>query len=152
MVKPPIVQVAGMHRARGRRVDTEAWSWLASLDGQRLFYPPNVAGWNDDRWLDTSSFRGRWMDANYVPCEPYALDTDDWTRRAAVRRRKARRPRARLLGRPDDDRVDPDDAARLRPDARSTTPTRPTSRTTYPVLIVNALRMLFAISPDYQTC
>ena len=63
MMKPPVVQVAGMHRARRRRVDTEAWTWLSSLDGQRLFYPPNVAGWNDDRWLDTSSFRGRWMDA-----------------------------------------------------------------------------------------
>src|SRR4029077_13288624 len=29
--------------------------------GQQLFYPPNVAGWNDDRWLDTSTFRARWL-------------------------------------------------------------------------------------------
>ena len=27
--------------------------------GQRLFYPPNVAGWDDERWLDTATFRGR---------------------------------------------------------------------------------------------
>ena len=27
------------------------------MAGQQLFYPPNVSGWNDDRWLDTSTFR-----------------------------------------------------------------------------------------------
>ena len=30
------------------------------MSGQRLFYPPNVAGWDDTRWLDTATFRGRW--------------------------------------------------------------------------------------------
>ena len=109
-MKPPIVQVAGMHRARRRRVDSEAWTWIASLDGQRLFFPPNVAGWNDDRWLDTSTLRGRWIAANYVA---YAVRARHRRveRQAPVRCRKARRPRAGLLGQPDDDLVDPDDAA-----------------------------------------
>ena len=150
MMKPPIVQVAGMHRARRRPVDSEAWSWLSSLDGQRLFYPPNVAGWNDERWLDTSSFRGRWMDANHV-AGPYALDTDDWSGKLPL-------DPGKLVDR----------AVSFWGDPMITTPTRSTLRTfaetalsdadagwkedQYPVLIVNALRILLAVSPDYQTC
>ena len=34
-------------------VDTQAWSWLAGGTGQRLFMPPNVSGWDDERWLAT---------------------------------------------------------------------------------------------------
>ncbi len=45
MVKPPIVQIAGMLRAIGRYIDTDAWAWESSLVGQMPFYPPNVAGW-----------------------------------------------------------------------------------------------------------
>ena len=59
MLKPPVVQVAGMLRARRRRVDTGAWAWISEIDGQRLFYPPDVSGWDDSRWLDTSTVRGR---------------------------------------------------------------------------------------------
>ena len=39
---------------------------MADLAGQRLFRPPNVSGWNDTRWLDTSTFRGRWIAANEI--------------------------------------------------------------------------------------
>jgi uncharacterized protein (DUF1800 family) len=66
MVIPPIVWTCGLLRAVGRGIDTTAWAWLASYTGQRLFYPPNVAGWDDTRWLDTSTIRGRWLTANYV--------------------------------------------------------------------------------------
>ena len=48
MVKPPVVYLAGMLRARRRGIDTEAWTWLSNQAGQQLFYPPNVAGWDDD--------------------------------------------------------------------------------------------------------
>ena len=58
MVKPPVVYIAGLLRARRRGIDTDAWTWLADLAGQQLFYPPNVAGWDDTRWLDTATFRG----------------------------------------------------------------------------------------------
>ena len=72
MVKPPVVYTAGLLRALGRGVDTQAWSWLSSQTGQRLFIPPNVSGWDDERWLDTATFRGRWVVANYAS-QPYAL-------------------------------------------------------------------------------
>ena len=60
MVKPPVVYTAGLLRALGRGIDTDSWSWLSDMSGQRLFNPPNVAGWDDARWLDTATFRGRW--------------------------------------------------------------------------------------------
>jgi uncharacterized protein (DUF1800 family) len=60
MVKPPAVFLAGMLRALRRAVDTEAWIWYCENAGQRLFYPPDVSGWDDTRWLDTSTVRGRW--------------------------------------------------------------------------------------------
>lgn len=66
MVKPPVVQLATMLRAVGRYVDTTAWVWLCEDAGQRLYYPPNVAGWDDARWLDTSRMRARWNLVDYV--------------------------------------------------------------------------------------
>jgi hypothetical protein len=76
-----------MLRARKRGIDTEAWTWLSSQAGQQLFYPPNVAGWDDNRWLDTASFLARW---------------DSRARRPAVRARnddKAPVDPDKLLGR-----------------------------------------------------
>ena len=61
MVKPPVVFLAGLLRNRQRAVDTDAWTWTSSISGQQLFRPPSVAGWDDDRWLDTGTLRGRWM-------------------------------------------------------------------------------------------
>jgi uncharacterized protein (DUF1800 family) len=61
MVKSPAVYTAGLLRARGDRIETEDWIWLDAMAGQQLFYPPNVSGWKDDRWLDTSTFRARWL-------------------------------------------------------------------------------------------
>ena len=60
MVKPPVVYAAGLLRASGRGLSGANWAQLGLLAGQRLFYPPNVAGWDDTRWLDTSTMRGRW--------------------------------------------------------------------------------------------
>ena len=60
MVKPPVVLAAGMLRAAGRGVTTTSWGWRADPSGQRLFYPPNVSGWNHQGWLDTSTHLGRW--------------------------------------------------------------------------------------------
>jgi uncharacterized protein (DUF1800 family) len=60
MVKPPAVYLAGLLRALRRGIDTTGWvSALAAMQ-QQLFYPPDVSGWNDSRWLDTSTMRGRW--------------------------------------------------------------------------------------------
>ena len=76
MVKPPVVHLASMLRALGRYIDTDAWRWLCEPAGQVLFWPPNVSGWDDSRWLDTSRMRARW---NIVD---YALDhvaTNPWS-------------------------------------------------------------------------
>jgi hypothetical protein len=64
---------AGLLRRIGRGIDTTAWAWLGAMAGQQLFYPPNVGGWDDTRWLDTATWRGRWWIAQYV-LRPYSLD------------------------------------------------------------------------------
>src|SRR5439155_2562368 len=61
MVKPPIVHQAGLLRRIGAGVTTTDWAWIGRMAGQQLFYPPNVAGWDDTRWLDTATYRGRWI-------------------------------------------------------------------------------------------
>jgi Protein of unknown function (DUF1800) len=66
MVKPPVVHLATMMRAVGRYVDTTAWTWLCSLAGQQLYWPPNVSGWDDTRWLDTSRTQARWNMVDFV--------------------------------------------------------------------------------------
>jgi hypothetical protein len=61
MATPPVVFNAGLLRMRGRYIDTSAWWSLGQQAGQQLFYPPDVGGWDDTRWLDTSTFRARWF-------------------------------------------------------------------------------------------
>jgi uncharacterized protein (DUF1800 family) len=75
MVKPPVVQLATMLRTLGRYVDTGDWVWLCEEAGQRLFWPPNVSGWDDNRWLDTSRMRARWNMVTYALEE---LSVDAW--------------------------------------------------------------------------
>jgi uncharacterized protein (DUF1800 family) len=148
MVKPPVVYTAGLLRGLGRGVDTQAWVWLADGAGQRLFFPPNVAGWEDDRWLDTATFRGRWDVANHalsaytasekkgrtVPNDADAIVAGalrmlgDPTVRPATRKAVTAFARASLRGATDWK-------------ARS-----------YPPLVANAVRQLLAVSPDLMTC
>jgi hypothetical protein len=73
MVKPPIVHTAGLLRHLGRGIDNTQWPRLGQQGGQRLFYPPDVGGWDDTRWLDTSTFRGRWFLADWA-LRPFALE------------------------------------------------------------------------------
>lgn len=75
MVKPPVVYLASLLRAIGRPVDTEAWHWISEEAGQLLFWPPNVSGWDDERWLDTSRTRARWLMITYAVEELYV---DPW--------------------------------------------------------------------------
>jgi uncharacterized protein (DUF1800 family) len=148
MVKPPVVFNAGLLRMLGRSIDTTDWTWLDSMAGQQLFYPPNVGGWDDSRWLDTATWRGRWWIATYV-LQPFALDPStasqpydaqalldgavafwngvtlgDSTRNALLTFAQ------NALG----------DAARSS-----------WKRKQYPVLVQNALRHLIAVSPELQT-
>jgi uncharacterized protein (DUF1800 family) len=60
LVKQPIVYAAGMLRAVGAGIESIGWTGFGANAGQRLFYPPNIAGWREDRWLDTSTLHARW--------------------------------------------------------------------------------------------
>jgi len=145
MVKPPVVQAAGMLRAAGRGIDTTAWGWLCDQAGQMLFVPPNVSGWDDTRWLDTATFRARWHMAAEI-CNKAQIDDD-----------------VKVAGKPD---VLVKRAARFwhTPLSRTTrqaleryavtamrTADEDWKRETYPRLTENAMRMLVAVSPDYLT-
>src|SRR5258706_11295677 len=66
MVIPPIVYCAGLLRALGRTIETDAWAWIGDQAGQRLFMPPNVAGWDYKHWLDTSRWAGRFTAVTYA--------------------------------------------------------------------------------------
>ena len=66
MVIPPVVYCAGLLRASGNTVQTNAWAWIGEQTGQRLFDPPNVAGWDYTHWLDTSRWTARFTAVNYA--------------------------------------------------------------------------------------
>ena len=147
MVKSPVLYTAGLLRRLGRGIDTTSWVWLDSLAGQQLFYPPNVGGWDDTRWLDTATWRGRWWIAQEA-LDPFALDP-------------GKKPQ-------------PYDAGKLlqaalgfwRNPALTAGSTRALQEFTkgaladakgekwkqqqYPPMVLNALRHLIATSPDFQ--
>jgi uncharacterized protein (DUF1800 family) len=75
MVKPPVVFNAGLLRMRGRYIDTSTWWSLSAQAGQQLFYPPDVGGWDDTRWLDTATFRARWFISAVVQGADTPTDT-----------------------------------------------------------------------------
>ena len=60
MVKSPVLYSAGMLRALDKAVDDTSLMYWSENAGQRLFNPPNVSGWNDNAWLDTSTLYNRW--------------------------------------------------------------------------------------------
>ena len=147
MVKPPVVYLAGLLRGMGGASTPSPGRGCRRLMRQRLFVPPNVAGWDDDRWLDTGTWRARWIAAPRLrereldPTKPYDEPAS---------RRDRRRPRARVLGQPDGV-----GATRARCSAFAqrvaAAATSPGSEELLPILRQNALRMLVATSPDLQT-
>ena len=147
MVKSPVVFTAGMLRAAGRGIDTTAWSWLNGLAGQQLFHPPSVAGWDDERWLDTASFLARWQTAGTL-LKPAALDPKV---AAPFDAPKLVERALGYWGRPtmssSTQRALLGFAERSLADVRAT----PWKRQQYPAMVENALRHLIAVSPDLQT-
>ena len=148
MVKPPVVYLAGLLRGSGRWLDTESWTWLSDMMRQRLFVPPNVAGWEDDRWLDTGTWRARWLTAAQVlrereedPGKPY-----DETEEPAAAVDKA----LAFWGRPS---VSGTTRGRLLAFAErvNSAADKPYKRRGYFASRQNALRVLVATSPDMQT-
>lgn len=59
-VKPPVVYVAGMLRRLNRGITYGDWNYQLDEMGQQPFYPPNVAGWEqDEAWLTPATIRAR---------------------------------------------------------------------------------------------
>ena len=147
MVKPPIVLIAGMLRARRAGVTTEAWTWISDEAGQRLFDPPNVAGWDEQRWLDTARLSGRWSAAAQSTDESQA-DTEHYdaeeTANAAVSKA------LKFWGKPALSSTTTKElhtfAAKVEAAA-----TADWEQEAYRALRQNALRMLIAASPEFQT-
>jgi uncharacterized protein (DUF1800 family) len=152
MVKPPAVYIAGLLRGTGQGIAEEDWTWIADMAGQMLFLPPNVAGWDETRWLDTATFRGRWVAANNA-LGPKALDPDpDRTAYDSSETPDEAVAKAlRFWGNP---ALTPTTRAALQRfanEADALTDQR-WERETYPIIRQNALRILVATSPDMQTC
>jgi uncharacterized protein (DUF1800 family) len=151
MVKPPIVQIAGMLRARGQGVSFDSWAWISDMAGQRPFRPPNVAGWDEERWLDTSSWRGRWFAASYIANQDELRDDalENYDRNETPE--EAVRKALRYWGNP---LLSDGTRAQLRQFAEGIEAaiTADWQEGTYRGLRQNALRMLIPMSPEMQTC
>jgi uncharacterized protein (DUF1800 family) len=148
LTKSPTVYTAGLLRRLGRGIDTTAWAWLGSMAGQQLFHPPNVAGWDDSRWLDTATWRGRWWIAQYA-LRPYALDPG----KAAQPYDAAALLDSALAFWHHPALTSSTHAALLNfaQAALSDARTEAWKRKQYAVMTQNALRQLIAVSPDLQT-
>ena len=150
MVKPPAVYNAGLLRALGRTIDTTAWTWLGAMAGQQLFYPPNVAGWDDTRWLDTATFRGRWHMATYA-LMPYALDPDAKAGSLPANAQALVDQAVEFWHGPSLGAGTKQALLSFASAALGDTGRASWKRQQYPVLIQNALRHLIAVSPDLMT-
>jgi uncharacterized protein (DUF1800 family) len=148
MVKPPMVYIAGMLRARRQGVKVN-WSWISELAGQRVFSPPNVAGWDEERWMDTATFRGRWFAAGAVT-ESEALDPEAPYDEGEGPNTAVRRA-LRYWGNPTISSGTRKSLERYASAVQSLT-TEDWQQSPYRAIRQNALRMLVATSPDFQTC
>jgi hypothetical protein len=146
LVKPPVVYAAGLLRARGQTIDTDAWTWLCGMAGQQLFYPPNVSGWNDRAWLDTSRLYGRWYMADYAVRGGARVGAD--YSGSAETGEQALGVAFDYVGRPD---LTSETLAALRAFAELPAPVG-LDGANYRALRQNALRQLIASCPDHQVC
>jgi hypothetical protein len=147
LVKPPAVYTAGLLRATGQTITNDDWVWLGDMAGQRLFYPPNVSGWNDRAWLDTSRLYGRWYTATTalyadtkLPAH-YSGSTETGTQAFATA--------LAHLGNPV---LTPASRAVLQALADQPAPAGFSDPALYRAHRQNMLRQLIATSPDYQVC
>jgi Protein of unknown function (DUF1800) len=152
LVTPPVVYNAGLLRAVGRYIDTTAWAWLSAGAGQLLFYPPNVAGWEFSRWLDTSTVKSRWEIASYVTQKTYP---NPWPRAGEPVYSETEEPAEALSsalaywGNPP---LSPESRQCIAAFAQSCLPTEMAEweQSPYRALRQNALRVLIATAPDMQ--
>jgi hypothetical protein len=156
MVKPPVVYNAGILRAMGRGIDRGAWAWLSGMTGQQLFYPPNVSGWDDSAWLDTSRWRARFEIAVYATSLPGMWNgtVDPWHAPTPYDKAEdAETAVARAIAFVNNPTLT--DATRdyLVSFASSCLPAMKSwELSPFKAMRQNALRQLVVTSPDYQTC
>jgi uncharacterized protein (DUF1800 family) len=151
MVIPPVVFCAGMLRALGHTVQTDAWSWIGQLTGQKLFEPPNVAGWDYADWLDTARWAGRLTAVNYALGDSVLDPSHDHSYPAHETPSQALRSALAHWGDPPlgstSERHLLDFSRRAARTIHATWEQVPTR-----VLRQNALRALIPTTPDWQTC
>ena len=148
MVKPPIVYIAGMLRARKSGIREDVWSWISDMAGQRPFRPPNVAGWDEERWLDTSSYRGRWFAVTYITRKDEIGNLDEYpANETAV---EAVDKALEYWGDPVIDSATRDGLMEFG-EAVEAVIENDWQKRTYRGLRQNALRVMVAMSPEMQT-
>jgi uncharacterized protein (DUF1800 family) len=155
MVKPPVVYTAGLLRSLDRAIAEGDWVWLCDQAGQLLFNPPNVSGWDDSAWLDTSAWRGRFEIAVYALNQTgnWAGSVDPW-HGAYSKTEDAETAVTRAIDFLNNPTVTPATRDALVTFAAGCLPATMASweQAPYRAMRQNALRQLIATSPDYQTC
>jgi hypothetical protein len=146
MVKPPVVYLAGLLRARGRYIDTYAWYFYTNLAGQRLYFPPDVAGWDESLWLNPDTMRARFAIAGQVMLGAI-IPSATW---ASFPLESAEKAVDDALAFWSYKSITPESKQLLTDFAVSCDPLG-TSRGSQ-AKRVNALRLLVPAFPDYQTC
>ena len=76
MVKPPIVFVVGMLRARCRGIDESSAGWVLELAREGLLDPPYLSAGDESRWLENPGLRTRWTAVSNT-VGPDAVDPSD---------------------------------------------------------------------------
>jgi uncharacterized protein (DUF1800 family) len=150
MVIPPVVYCAGLLRASGNTVQTNAWAWLGEETGQRLFAPPNVAGWDYAHWLDTSRWSARFQAVNYA-LEKSTIDPGSKTYDIHENASQALARALAFWGNPELSATTKDELRAFSRRAQKRI-TAEWEQRPYRVMRQNALRALIATTPDWQTC
>jgi uncharacterized protein (DUF1800 family) len=148
MTKPPVVHIAGLLRRINAGVTSTDWSWIGSLSGQQLFYPPNVAGWDDARWLDTATYRGRWIAVQRI-LQDRKLDASKGI--APSDAQTVLKKALAFWNNPTLTDATRGALLQFAQTALADAGKQRWKQNQYPVLAENALRQLIAVSPDLQT-
>jgi uncharacterized protein (DUF1800 family) len=150
MVSPPVVYFAGLMRASGQYVKTNDWSWIGNISGQRLFAPPNVAGWNYARWVDTATWMGRFTGLNTLLNGHELKDSGDATYPTTEGPEEALQQALQFWGSPVLSNTTTQSLLKFGRDVEGKA-TEQWQAVTYRILRQNGLRALIASSPDLQT-
>jgi uncharacterized protein (DUF1800 family) len=150
MVIPPVVYCAGLLRGSGHTVQTNAWAWIGEQTGQRLFDPPNVAGWDYTHWLDTSRWSARFTAVNYA-LQNSTIDPDSKSYDAHETPAQAVDRALAFWGRPELSATTTRSLTAFSHNAQKRIKAD-WEQVPYRAMRQNALRALIPTTPDWQTC